>query len=117
VALNVYKGVREVLKPGNGPEDVFKISTQISKAGYTIEAPVIHGWGIYVRPPFIGIRNLKTWGALDLGYKFQNNEILMIEPNPSSRIGQGVFIGDIHRVTPEGGKPLQKFPIDFKVIG
>jgi Xaa-Pro dipeptidase len=116
VALDVYKGVREVLKPGNGPEDVLKVSAKIPEAGYTIQASVIHGWGMYVRSPFIKIPNYPN-SVIESGYKFQKNEILMIEPNPCSQdLRRGVFLGDIHRVTPDGGKPLQKFPIDFKVI-
>jgi len=115
VALAVYKGVREVLKPGNGPQDVLKISAQIPAAGYTIQGPVIHGWGMCVRPPYIGIPDDQTF-ILESDYKFQNNEMLMIEPNPCSHIGQGVFLGDFHQVTPEGGKPFQKFPIDFLVV-
>jgi Xaa-Pro aminopeptidase len=115
VALAVYKGVREVLKPGNGPQDVLKISAQIPAAGYTIQAPVIHGWGMYVRTPFIGIPDDQTF-IPEPDYLFENDEMLMIEPNPCSRMGQGVFLGDFHQVTPEGGRPFQKFPIDFLVI-
>ena len=115
VALSVYKGVREVLKPGNGAQDVLKISAQIPAAGYTIQAPVIHGWGMYVRLPFVGIPNDPTF-VPDLDYEFQNDEMIMIEPNPCSHLGQGVFLGDFHQVTPEGGRPFQKFPIDFLVV-
>lgn len=122
VALEVYTGIREVLKPGNGPEEVLKITAKIPKAGYTIYSPAIHGWGMTVSPPrYIGIPEIQTFGigmkSMEQEYKFQNNELLMIEPNPCSQdICQGVFIGDVHRVTPEGGIPLHKFPIDFKVV-
>lgn len=116
VALDVYNGVRKVLKPGNGVEDVLKVTARIPEAGLTIQAPVIHGWGMYVRSPFIEIPNHRGF-PIDPDYRFQNNEILQIEPNPCSQdIGRGVFLGDIHRVAPEGGKPFQKFPIDFKII-
>jgi Xaa-Pro aminopeptidase len=116
VALDVYKGVKAILKPGNGPEDVLNVSAKIPKAGYTIQASVMHGWGMYVRPPFIKIPNYPN-STIESDYKFQENEILMIEPNPCSQdIRRGVFFGDIHRVTSEGGISLQRFPLDFKVI-
>jgi len=49
VALEVYHGVREVLKPGAGAKDVLEVSAKIPEAGFTIQAPVIHGWGMFVR--------------------------------------------------------------------
>jgi Xaa-Pro dipeptidase len=116
VALDVYHGVRDVLKPGNGAKEVLEVSAKIPEAGFTIQAPVIHGWGMFVGAPFIEIPNHQNF-PVDPAYRFQNNEILQIEPNPCTHdIGRGVFLGDIHRVTPDGGKPFQKFPLDFKII-
>ncbi|HIF10370.1 MAG TPA: aminopeptidase P family protein, partial [Sneathiellales bacterium] len=45
LAEEVYFGVREVLKPGNTPRDVLKVSQKILDAGYSTQCPTIHGWG------------------------------------------------------------------------
>lgn len=115
VAVEVYKEVQKVLKPGNSTDDVAKIAKKIPEAGYVSEACVIHGlspgagMGFQVRIPEEGV--LMPPKAV-----FKENVPVMIEPNPCTPdLRMGVFIGNANRITPYGGKSYQKFPMEFLV--
>jgi len=117
LALEVYKDIQKVLKPGNTLKDVAKISTKITEAGYIAEAPVIHGLspgagygsGYSVWVPDEGIPEVPD-------KEFKENLPIMIEPNPCTKdLKMGVFMGNANRVTEYGGKSYQKFPLEFIV--
>jgi Xaa-Pro aminopeptidase len=117
LALEVYKDIQKVLKPGNTLKDVAKISTKITEAGYIAEAPVIHGLspgagygsGYSVWVPDEGIPEVPN-------KEFKENLPIMIEPNPCTKdLKMGVFMGNANRVTEFGGKSYQKYPLKFIV--
>jgi len=117
LALEVYKEVQRLLKPGNSSRDVAKIATRITEAGYIAEAPLIHGLS-----PGAGFGSpYDVWvpdeGVPDVSdVEFKENVPIMIEPNPCTPdLRKGVFLGNANRVTEYGGKSYQKFPLEFIV--
>ena len=54
--------------------------------------------------------------AVDLDVPFQENQLIVIEPNPTTRDMQsGFFIGDMNRVTPQGAISLHQYPLQLTV--
>lgn len=105
-----------MLKPGNTTRDVAKIARKITEAGYTAEAPLIHGLspGAGNGPYSV---NVPEDGETEIKVKeFRENVPIMIEPNPCTKdLKMGVFLGNANRVTEYGGKSYQKFPLEFIV--
>jgi len=117
LALEVYKEVQRLLKPGNSSRDVAKVATKITEAGYIAEAPLIHGLS-----PGAGFGSpYDVWvpdeGVPDVSdVEFKENVPIMIEPNPCTPdLRKGVFLGNANRVTEYGGKSYQIFPLEFIV--
>jgi Xaa-Pro aminopeptidase len=114
-AQEVYYGVQEVLRPGNTPRDVLKVSQKLLDAGYSVQCPTIHGWGQRIIPPFADVPGSQVWTA-ELDVPFEENQLIMIEPSPCSPDQTaGIFVGDLNRVTPRGGESLHQRPFEFTV--
>ena len=114
-AEEVYHGVQETLIPGNTPRDVLEVSQKILDAGYSVQCPTIHGWGQRIIPPFADVPGSAVWTA-ELDVPFEDNQLIMIEPSPCSPdMTAGIFIGDLNRVTPQGGETLHAHPFGFTV--
>ncbi len=110
----VHDGVRDVLKPGNTEEDVLRIASKITDAGYQSLTPIVHGWGLGLVWPYIGTKGSDAWWSE--GVVFEENQALMVEPNATTLdLTCGIVIGTLHRVTATGGVPYQKFPLEFIV--
>ena len=112
IGLETYRRIGPTLKPGNGEEEVWEAAAPLVKEGLKIRAALVHGWSDKVENPRVGLPNAKEWPLR--GISFRDRECLVIEPNPCSPdMRKGVFLGDLHVVTPEGGRCLQAYPMEF----
>ena len=115
LAVTLYSEVQKVVKVGNTPRDVFTLSRRILDEGYTVQCPVIHGYTQVINPPYASVPGDPCW-AVDLDVPFQENQLIVIEPNPVTRDMQcGFFIGDMNRVTPRGASSLHQYPLQLTV--
>jgi Xaa-Pro aminopeptidase len=111
LAKEVYKQCLAVLKPGNTDEDILRLASKIKEAGLTIEAVVIHGWGIYCGPPHVGLTSSGPAPTV-----FKEGQLVVVEPCPSTPdCTRGIQIGNLVQVTPNGGKALQKTGLELTV--
>ena len=119
VALETFKRVAEVLKPGCNKEQFLKAAAVIPDAGYTIEAPVIHGWDDKSEAPHWGIpgRDVSANISRD-DIVIQENQLIVIEPNPcSTDYRAGMFLGDLGVVKKNGWHSLHRMPMEFITVG
>jgi Xaa-Pro dipeptidase len=115
VARDVYRGVESLMKTGQRAGSLHEITKKIYEAGYTIQAPIIHGLNQCLTPPLVGIPQIADWNV-GLDRTFIENQGIVIEPNPCTRdLRKGVFLGDLHRVTNKGAVSYQQFPLEFVV--
>ena len=112
-ALRVCQGIPPLLKTGNKPRQFLEVTRTISEAGFTIEAPVIHGRAGTTVPPLIGLPGLELYNSA-LDEPLKENQSIQIEPNPCTKdLRKGIFLGDMYRVTSKGGESYQHFPMEF----
>lgn len=114
VALAVYEGVREAMKPGNTDEDVLKASQIIQGSGFEIQAPVIHGWTNRFSPPLVGFTKKHPWHVPPV---FASGQTIMIEPNPITPDHKaGVFFGDLQLITNHGAETLHSITTEPIIV-
>lgn len=119
LALGVHDAIAASLRPDNTEKDVVAALEPIRARGLQIICSGVHGWAQTLERPTIGIPGMGRWkeGGV-LPFTFQPNMTLMIEPNPVTLDGkQGMFFGNLHRITPSGAENLQKFPSKLIVVG
>jgi Xaa-Pro dipeptidase len=115
VALETYRSVSRVLRPGATEADVLEACAPIIDAGLTATAPIIHGWDISVEAPTLSIPGRDEWNSGP--FTIEEGQIIVIEPNPHLMDGTaGIFVGDMCLVTPEGAESLHRSPLDFTVV-
>lgn len=113
VAEQVFFDVLDVLEPGATTEDVLAAATPpIESRGWTIHAPVIHGWGLGIQRPLIGTRN--EGGFPNPPFEFEEGHTIVVEPNPvTTDQHAGHFIGEYVRITADGVERLHDYPMEF----
>jgi Xaa-Pro dipeptidase len=117
LAEDVFRRVAGVIRPGGSKADVLKISAAIPEAGYTIEAPIIHGWDDKAESPHWGIPGRDVAGHIVEDERLQENQLIMIEPNPCTPdYRAGIFLGDVGVVKKDGWQSLHRFPLEFVVV-
>ena len=109
---------RAELRLGRSDADVYHAARPLRDAGYQCQV-LVHGRSQSLERPYIGYMNLqgeRPDAHLSAG-DFLENMTLMIEPNPYTEFGKlGVFLGDLCVVAPDGGRRLQKVPLEFQVV-
>ncbi len=116
LARDIYERVSPALVAGGTLGTLQDIAARIEEAGFTIQCPVIHGWGQRLRPPFCGIPSLSAWRS-DPDARFEANELMAVEPNPCTPdLRAGVMVGNLNVVTPNGGRSLHGVPLDLVVL-
>lgn len=114
LAKAVHDDVASVLQPGRTERDVIDRARRILDAGYTSLTPIVHGWGLGLTKPYIGLPGSEAWWTE--GVVFEENQTLMIEPNVATPdLTAGVVIGNLHQVTANGGISYQRYPLEFIV--
>ena len=116
LAADVYQEACRGLVPHGRLRTVMDAAARIQDAGYTIQCPVIHGWGQRLTPPFCSVPGLDAWQS-DPEIRFADRQLIMVEPNPCTPdLRAGIFLGDVNVVTPAGGQSLHATPMEFIVI-
>ena len=59
LATELYGELCDVVRPGNGDQEVLQVAGKIRDRGLDIEAPLVHAWGTHFGLPAIGMEN---WG-------------------------------------------------------
>ena len=113
VAEQVFFDVLDVLEPGATTEDVLDAATPpIESRGWTIHAPIIHGWGLGIQRPLIGTRN--EGGFPNPPFEFEEGHTVVVEPNPvAADQHSGHFIGEYVHITHDGAERLHDYPMEF----
>jgi len=115
VALLTHQRVAAALRPGNTERDVVQALAPIRDAGFEVHAPVIHGWAQGIGEPFAGLPERQGWPVTPV--TFQAGMTVMIEPNPVAPDQRhGIFLGNLHVITPDGARNLQRFPTEFIAV-
>ena len=113
-AEEVFYSVLDVLEPGATSDDVLDVaSPYIDEQELTIQAPIVHGWGLGIQPPFIGTREEGTFP--NTPFEFEEGHTVVIEPNPvpKGELNGGIFLGDLVRITSNGAERMQEYPLEF----
>lgn len=113
VAEQVFFDVLEALEPGATTEDVLAAATPpIESRGWTVHAPIVHGWGLGIQRPLIGTRN--EGGFPNPPFEFEEGHTVVVEPNPvAADQHSGHFIGEYVRITDDGVERLHDYPMEF----
>jgi Xaa-Pro aminopeptidase len=109
LANDAYRAVVGALRPGCSPYEAVKAASMISRAGYTVANPLIHGFGMGIEPGLhVGIPGAAAyWPPAD--FTFPRGATLTIEPNPCNKeMTIGATAGGLALVTANGCKELQK---------
>ena len=116
VALEAYRRVAAVLRPGATGQDVLAAGAYIDQQGLSIRDGLLHGFGVDLQPP-----SLRTPGSQHrppAPFTFQENMTVVIQPNPVTPDERmGVQIGNLVRITATGIEPLQQFPLRALRVG
>ena len=116
VALEAYRRVAAVLRPGATEQDVLAAGASIDQQGLTIRDGLLHGFGVDLQPP-----SLRTPGSQHRPpgpFTFQENMTVVIQPNPVTPDERmGVQIGNLVRITATGIESLQHFPLRALKVG
>jgi Xaa-Pro aminopeptidase len=116
LAIDLYLDVQKVVKVGNTPRDVYRCSQRILDEGFTIQCPVIHGYSQVLQPPFASVPNDPCWSVM-LDEPFRENQLIVIEPNPTTPdLQRGFFIGGMNLVTKEGAVSLHDVPLELTCV-
>lgn len=112
VALEVYHGVADAIRPGSTIEDVWRASDSISERGLNIRDGLVHGFGIGLLPP--SIRTRATTHGVDDNWVFEAGETIVIQPNVITEDESvGVQVGELCVVTEDGASSLHSFPLEL----
>jgi len=108
VALDVYQGIVEVLRPGATVGEVLDAAQVITEAGFDIWDDLVHGFGGAYLPPIIRTRANRGATHPD-DFEFPDGTLLVVQPNVID--GQaGVQTGNSLRITPDGAVSTQNQP-------
>ena len=101
-ASELYEELCQVVRPGNGDQEVLQVARKIREKGLDIEAPLVHAWGTHFGVPVIGMEN---WGPDPV--EFQEGQLIVIEPNPCTPDTLlGIQVGNMTRVGAAGAEQL-----------
>ncbi|WP_255767719.1 M24 family metallopeptidase [Haladaptatus halobius] len=113
VGEQIFYDVLDVLEPGATTQDVLEVaSPPIEDRGWTIHAPIIHGWGLGIQRPLIGSRN--EGGFPNAPFEFEAGQTVVVEPNPvAADEMSGMFLGEYVHITNSGAERLHDYPMEF----
>ena len=109
-AIEVFEGVGRTMKAGNSARAVFEATDSLPEKGFQIYDSLAHGFGTDLLQPSIGIRG-SNYLAPPADFRYEENMVMVIQPNPMDAEGRGVQMGDLGVVTPGGFRSLHAFPM------
>ncbi len=117
IAIDVYRSVQAILKPGATEKDVQMAAKALAQPGIASEAPIVHGWsqwsefGFHITMP----GDEAHWPSRPV--RFDTGMSMSIEPNPcTSDFRAGVFMGDLNIIAPTGARSLHRWPLEAIVV-
>lgn len=118
VALEAYKQIVAVLKPGATVGQVLDAADTIEAQGLTVCDDLLHGYGMGYLAPVIRTRQTAHSGQPSEDFVFEENMAVVVQPNvydPQS--GAGLQVGNLLVITGQGAESLQTYPMQFFVCG
>jgi Xaa-Pro dipeptidase len=109
LAQDAYRSILAALHPGCTPQKAADAALMITRAGYTITNPLIHGFGMGIEPGLhVGMPGAGPyWPPAD--FTFPQSATVTIEPNPCNReMTMGTTAGGLVLITNDGCEPMQK---------
>jgi Xaa-Pro aminopeptidase len=116
VSLKCFDGVAKAMKAGAPVNDILDAVEVIPQAGFKIYDSIAHGFGVDLVQPSIGIRG-SGYALPPSDFKYEENMVMVIQPNPMDDEGHGLQIGDLGIVTKEGFQTLHTYPMAFPRCG
>lgn len=116
VAIDVYRGIAEVIHDGTTINEVLDVAEYIHTSGFTIYDDLLHGFGGGYLPPIL--RTRRTSARPPQAFIFRENMTIVIQPNiitPDERMG--VQVGELVRVSRNGVESLHRYPMRFIQCG
>jgi len=115
-AGDAYQAVASLMRAGTKAEDAVQGASVIRQRGFTICDSLVHGFGVDLLPPQLGIEGSPYWPPSLLGLK--EGMVVVIQPNPvTPDLKAGVQLGNVCVVEKKGARSLQRYPMEFVVAG
>lgn len=116
VALEAYRRIVAVLRPGATVGQVLDAADYIEAQGLTVCDDLVHGYGMGYLAPVIRTRQTAHSRQPPEDFVFQANMAVVVQPNvydPAS--GAGLQVGNLLVITEAGSESLQTYPLEFAV--
>jgi Xaa-Pro aminopeptidase len=114
-ALEAYTRCVAVLRTGATSEDVLDAANVIDERGFTINDGFLHGFGIGLLAPSIGMRQAQR-GVPKPPFTFEADMCVVVQPNVVTRDERaGVQLGNLFRITKDGAECLHRLPLQYYV--
>jgi Xaa-Pro aminopeptidase len=115
VALETYKSLTSLMRPGITIGELLDAADMISEAGFDIWDDLIHGFGGAYLPPILRTRaNRRATHPDDFAYP--TGTLLVVQPNVID--GQaGVQVGNSMQITHDGPAVTQRYPTEMIMCG
>jgi Xaa-Pro aminopeptidase len=113
-ASEAYHGVANLMKAESRAEAAVKGASVIGERGFTICDSLVHGFGVDLLPPHLGIEGSPYWPPSPLELK--EDMAVVIQPNPITPDQMaGVQLGNLCVVKGKGARSIQRYPMEFVV--
>lgn len=115
-ALEVFRDMSKAMRAGAPVGDILAATESLPRRGLKIYDSIAHGFGVDLLQPSIGIPG-SGYAAPPADFCYQENMVMVIQPNPMDEAGRGLQMGDLGVVTPEGFQSLHNFPLAITRCG
>jgi Xaa-Pro aminopeptidase len=116
VAVDVYRGIAEVIRDGTTINEVLDVAEYIHTAGFTIYDDLLHGFGGGYLAPIL--RTRRTSARPPQPFIFRENMTIVIQPNIiTTDERMGIQVGELVQVTRDGVESLHHYPMRFIQCG
>jgi Xaa-Pro aminopeptidase len=115
-ALEAYQGVAKLMKAGAQAETAVAGASVIRERGFEICDSLVHGFGVDLLPPHLGIEGSPYWPPSSI--ELEEDMVVVIQPNPVTPDQKaGVQLGNLCVIQKNGSRSLQRYPMEFVVAG
>jgi Xaa-Pro dipeptidase len=117
-ALDAYREIVRVLRPGATEADVVRAASVIGERGYAIYDDLVHGYGVDIHPPVIDRSCCRYWPwdetrPAPAGRHFERDMAVVVQPNPVTPDERmGLQLGALTVVTDAGAQTLHRVPFE-----
>lgn len=115
-ALEVFHDMAKAMRAGAPVGDILAATESLPKKGLRIYDSLAHGFGVDLLQPSIGIPG-SGYVVPPADFRYHENMVMVIQPNPMDEAGRGLQVGDLGVVTRDGFQTLHRFPLAFPRCG